>query len=301
MNSIAEINTTLPTFKGSQLSQALADADAFLANLGVEGATMSAELLLEYVMGLERGQIFIKPNLTMPETEAERYSELLKLRAEGQPVAYLTGTKGFWDFELKVTPDTLIPRPETELLVESALEFQKGRNKLLNILDLGTGSGAIIIALLREFPNAKGTAVDISAKTLEVARQNAADLEVADRLGLVQSDWFENLLPEEGDYDLIVSNPPYIKSKDMLTLQKEVRLFEPPKALHGGADGLEQYRVIIEKAHLYLKPQGWLGFETGEHQHKDISVMLKATGQYHNIKSIKDYAGHERILWAQKK
>lgn len=301
MNSIAEIKDTLPQFKSMPVAQALADADAFLSNLGVEGATMSAELLLEHVMGLERGQIFIKPNLVMPETEAERYAELLKLRAGGQPVAYLTGTKGFWDFELKVTSDTLIPRPETELLVESALEFHKGRNKLLNILDLGTGSGAIIIALLREFPNAQGVAVDISARALEVARENAQDLEVADRLTWVQSDWFENLLPEEGGYDLIVSNPPYIKSRDMLTLQKEVRLFEPAGALHGGADGLEPYRVIIEKAHLYLKPQGWLGFETGEHQHKEISAMLKATGQYHNVKSIKDYAGHERILWAQKK
>lgn len=260
---------------------------------------MGAELLLEFVLGFERGQLFTHPQLLLREQEAQRYADLIERRADGEPVAYLTGAKGFWDYEFVVSSDTLIPRPETELLVESALEVFRSKNDLVNILDLGTGSGAIILTLLKELPNAQGLAVDISAKALEVARNNANLLNVASRVRFLQSDWFENL-PAEAEYNMIVSNPPYIKGKDILTLQREVRLFEPELALYGGADGLEHYRTIIEKAHLYLKPQGWLGFETGERQHKDITAMLKAVKQYGMIRSIKDYAGHERILWAQK-
>lgn len=294
--------STIPEFKGASIRQALSDARAFLTAHDTEGADMGAELLLEFILGFERGQLFAHPELLLREKEAARYADLLKRRADGEPVAYLTGAKGFWNYDFVVSSDTLIPRPETELLVESALELFRNKNDRISILDLGTGSGAIILTLLRDLPNAQGLAVDVSEKALKVARNNANLLEVSDRAHFLQSDWFENI-PEqdEPEYDLIVSNPPYIKSSDILTLQREVRLFEPELALNGGADGLEHYRAIIEKAHLYLKPQGWLGFETGERQHKDISAILKAAGQYGGIRSIKDYAGHERILWAQKR
>lgn len=293
-------NKQVPKFNGASIRQSLSDARAFLTAHDTEGAEMGAELLLEFVLGFERGQLFTHPELLLREQEASRYADLLQRRAGGEPLAYLTGAKGFWNYDFVVSSDTLIPRPETELLVESALELFRNKNDLLNILDLGTGNGAIILTLLKELPNARGLAVDISDKALEVARNNANLLNVAPRVRFLQSDWFENL-PEEAEYDIIVSNPPYIKGEDILTLQREVRLFEPELALYGGADGLEHYRAIIEKAHLYLKPQGWLGFETGERQHKDITAMLKAVKQYGTIRSIKDYAGHERILWAQKK
>lgn len=289
----------LPEFKGARVSRALADAGAFLTANNAEGAEFSAELLLEHVLSMERGQLFVYPDLLLRDEDALHYADFIKRRAEGCPVAYLTGLKGFWDYEFKVTPDTLIPRPETELLIESAREIFRDREASLNILDLGTGSGVILLTLLKEYPQASGLALDISTKALAVAKENAARLKVADRTHFIQSDWFATL-PEEAEYDLIVANPPYVKTKAMLTLQKEVSLFEPPLALNGGADGIEPYRVITDKAHLYLKPHGWLGFETGENQHKDISAMLKIAGQYRNIRSMKDYAGHERILWAQK-
>lgn len=292
---------SIPDFKSVGIRQALTDARAFLTANDTEGADMGAELLLEFVLGFERGRLFAHPELLLREKEALRYAELLKRRAAGEPVAYLTGAKGFWNYDFVVSSDTLIPRPETELLVESALELFKDKNTPLNILDMGTGSGAIMLTLLKELPCARGLAVDVSEKALAVARNNANLLKVADRVHFLQSDWFENLPEQAGpEYDLIVSNPPYIKAQDILTLQREVRLFEPELALNGGADGLEHYRTIIEKAHLYLKPAGWLGFETGERQHKDIAAMLKAAKQYQNVRSLKDYAGHERILWAQK-
>lgn len=286
-------------FKSASVRQALTDARAFLTANTTESAEMSAELLLEFVLGFERGQLFVHPDLKLREQEALRYAELIKRRAQGEPVAYLTGVKGFWHYEFAVSRDTLIPRPETELLIESALEYFSAKDDDINILDLGTGSGAIILTLLKELPNARGVAADISPKALSVAKNNANRLEVAQRVGFLESCWFENL-PESRDFDLIVSNPPYIKSQDILTLQREIRLFEPALALNGGADGLEHYREIIARAHLYLKPWGWLGFETGENQHKDIAAMLKAAGVYRNIRSLKDYAGHQRILWAQK-
>lgn len=289
----------IPEFKGARVSQALADAGAFLTSLDAEGATLSAELLLEHVLGMARGQLFVRPNQLLRDEEAKSYAGLIAQRAAGCPVAYLTGLKGFWNYEFKVTPDTLIPRPETELLVESALELLHERDKAWNILDLGTGSGAILLTLLKEYPNAQGLGVDISAGALATAKENAGRLSVATRAHFVQSDWFMEL-PAEAEYDLIVANPPYIKATAMAGLQKDVRLFEPLLALNGGADGMEPYRVIIADAHLYLKPAGWLGFETGENQHKDIAAMLKAAGQYHNFRFIQDYAGHERILWAQK-
>lgn len=296
------MRNTAPDCKGASIRQALADARTFLTAHDTEGADASAELLLEFVLKLERGRIFAHPEFMLPEKEARYYADLLKRRAAGEPVAYLTGAKGFWNYSFAVSSATLIPRPETELLVENALELFRNKNTNLNIMDLGTGSGAIILTLLKELPQANGLAVDISAKALAVARNNAELLGVSSRVHFLQSDWFENLpVPSEPEYDLIVSNPPYIKSNDILTLQREVRLFEPELALNGGADGLEHYRAIIEKAYLYLKPQGWLGFETGEQQHKALGSMLKAANHYHNLRSLKDYAGQERILWVQKR
>lgn len=300
MNFSSTINSALPNFKGTPVRQALADAGAFLLSLNTEGAVMGAELLLEHVLGLERGQTLTRPNLLLRDHEAELYADLIRRRAQGEPVAYLVGSKGFWQHELVVSSDTLIPRPETELLIESALEIFRDKNAPLNILDLGTGSGAILLTLLKEYPNAQGLGADISAKALNVAQNNAAVLNVRPRAHFIQSDWFESLLPE-AEYDLIVSNPPYIRTGDLLHLQKEVRLYEPGLALNGGPDGLEHYRAIISQAHLYLKPGGWLGFETGERQHRQITAMLKDKGCWGDIRSLNDYAGHERILWARKK
>lgn len=299
---MSNMKHSVPDFKGASIRQALADARAFLRARDTEGVDASAELLLEFVLQLERGRIFAQPEFILPEKDARRYANLLKRRAAGEPVAYLTGVKGFWNYNFTVSGATLIPRPETELLVESALEPVHNKDARLKIMDLGVGSGAVILTLLKELPQAVGLAVDISAKALAVARNNAKLLEVHSRVHFLQSDWFENLpVSCEPEYDLIVSNPPYIKSNDLLALQREVRLFEPERALNGGADGLAHYRAIIAKAYLYLKPQGWLGFETGEQQHQDLGSMLKAANHYHNIRSLKDYAGHERILWVQKR
>jgi len=233
----------------------------------------------------------------LPKALLEEWTTLEKLRAEGHPVAYLIGKKEFFNIELKVAPDVLIPRPETELLVELAIDHvQASGKKTPRILDLGTGSGAIGLALAKNLPNSQVTCVDVSAEALKIAQENARLLNL-NSVKFIQSDWFDDLatsLPAEDClFDVIVSNPPYIEQNDSHLNQGDLR-FEPMRALASGEDGLDDIRTIIDHCLVHLKPQGWLMLEHGYNQAQAVADLMAQAGLL-NIDTIKDFGGNDRV------
>mgnify|MGYP001600542301 CR=1 FL=1 len=257
-----------------------------------ESPHADAEILLAHVLEISRGSLYARMQRPLAEEADEQLQFLLARRALGEPVAYLTGEQGFWSLDLRVTPDVLIPRPDTELLVEWALELARTAGCVLRIADLGTGSGAIALALAHELPQAMVTAVDVSAAALSVARDNAARL----RIGNVQwaeSDFTQALHAHgatEAGFDLIVSNPPYIAEGDahLAALRHEPRL-----ALTAGTDGLDCLRVIIQHAPAALRSQGALLLEHGYDQAAAVRELLLQAG-FVNVQTRRDRCGHER-------
>ena len=258
-------------------------ATALLEEAGVPGAARDARLLVSAALDIPMARL----SFSMDDTADEaRVMALIKRRAAREPVSHLIGGRAFFKHDFLVTPDVLDPRPETETLVLAALEQPFAR-----VLDLGTGSGAIILSLLADCPAATGVATDISEGALTVAQKNAARLGVADRITFVQSDWFENI---EGTFDLIVSNPPYIALDEMAGLAPELG-YEPRMALTDEADGLSAYRRIAAGAMDHLTPQGRVIVEFGATQARDVAAIFADHG-YQNIKILQDLNGHDRIL-----
>ena len=238
-----------------------------------------ADILRAFVLGCSRAQLVLQPSLT--PAQQTRYESLLARRAAGEPVAYLTGEKEFWSLTLNVTPDVLIPRPDTELLVEWALQLAPQR-----VADVGTGSGAIALALAKELPQARFTATDISAPALAIARVNAQTL----KLGNVEFLHGSLLEPLGSDFDLIVSNPPYIAERDP---HLPALRYEPKLALTSGADGLDAIREIVGHAPAHLKSGGWLLLEHGADQGAAVRELMQKTG-FTRVETRRDLAGHER-------
>jgi len=237
-----------------------------LESAGVPEARREAGSLLSFVLGKDRTFLISHADDQADEDSLEQMREFVERRAAGEPLQYITGVQDFYGREFRVTPDVLIPRPETELLVEAALEVTP--NKDATICDIGTGSGCIAITLLCEMPRARAVAVDKSAAALEIAKLNAVKQEVTDRSVFVVSDCFDALNPNEHQCDLIVSNPPYVSASALPGLQREVRDHEPLLALSPGPDGLSVIRRLLAEAPVYLKPNGHLlmeiGFDQGE-------------------------------------
>ena len=274
-----------------------------------DSARLDAELLMAFCLQKSRTYLYTWPENTPSQNQQACFDRLLQKRLQGQPIAHLTGEREFWGLNLKVTPDTLIPRPDTEILIETALSKLSPLNSQLignqhtpqegikpcSLLDLGTGSGAIALALKFERPSCNVTAVDFSLAALEVAKQNAQthNLEVE----FLHSSWFDAL--EVGKtFNLIVSNPPYIETQDPHLSQGDVR-FEPLSALTAGADGLDDLKLIIEQACSFLKPAGWLMVEHGYNQAGDVAKLFKLH-HYQNIETIIDYGQNPRITIGQK-
>jgi release factor glutamine methyltransferase len=253
-----------------EIRQLLADAARALP--GVE-ARHEAELLLLHVLGRDRSWLFAHATDPVDADAAAAFRALLQRRAAGEPVAYLLGRRGFWTLDLAVTPATLIPRPETERLVELALE-RLPDGQPLRMVDLGTGSGAIALALASERPQAQVLATDMSAEALAVAAANARQHALAN-VGFRQGAWYVPLAGEV--FDLIASNPPYIASDDPHLARGDLR-FEPPSALASGRDGLDDIRQIIDGAPLHLRPDGWLLLEHGWDQGEAIRALLQRRG-----------------------
>ena len=274
------------------MSQSIAALLAQAVLPGSDTPRLDAELLLAHVLGKPRSYLFTWPDRVVPEAEAARFSALLARRRSGEPVAYLLGEQGFWTLNLQVSPDTLIPRPDTERLVELALEL--GPSRSAAVLDLGTGTGAIALALAGERPDWQLTGSDRMPGAVALAEQNRARLGLAN-VRFLQSDWFAAL--GAARYDLIVSNPPYIAADDPHLTQGDVR-FEPASALVSGADGLDDIRHLVETAPSHLQPGGWLLLEHGWQQAAAVRDLLEQRG-FAAVQSWEDLGGHQRVSGGQ--
>ncbi len=280
--------------------EALALGKAALAGSS-DSSDFDAEVLLCRSLDTTRASLIAWPERELSPAQHEQYVEWLEQRKQGTPIAYLLGEREFWSLDLNVTPDVLIPRPDTELLVELALELgaqltddAQSDEQPLKVADLGTGSGAIALALCHEKPHWDITATDLSPQALDVARQNADALEMPD-VKFHQGRWCE-ALPQR-DYHLIISNPPYIRADDPHLQQGDLR-FEPPQALASGDNGLDDLKTIIHCSREHLRPGGWLLLEHGYDQHQDVQTLLSDAG-YENIATQHDLAGIPRVTLGQ--
>jgi release factor glutamine methyltransferase len=275
------------------------------ARLNSEEAGYEAQLLLQAVLGVNRAWIISHENDVLETLSNIAFEALINRRLNGEPVAYILGHREFYGLDLLVTPDTLIPRPDTETLVEAVLAkipVAYPANSLyeeISVLDLGTGSGAIALAIAKNRPEVLLTAVDASIGALEVAKKNAQNLAISN-VQFVLSHWFDGLADENNGYakfDIIVSNPPYIEQSDIHLSQGDLR-FEPISALVSGKDGLDDIRQIIDSCLIHLKPQGWLMLEHGYNQAESVADLMAETGLT-CIATIKDLGGNDRVTIAK--
>ncbi|MEO6923607.1 MAG: peptide chain release factor N(5)-glutamine methyltransferase [Acidobacteriaceae bacterium] len=254
-----------------------------------------AELLLAHVLRRDRTYLLAHPEATLDAAQQTTFEDLVTRRAHGTPLQYLLGMQEFYGLELRVTPDALIPRPETEQLVEAVLAWSRTRLKPLTMLDIGTGTGAIALALASTSPMIEVLATDISPAALQLARDNALRLQLSSRVRFIESDLFGRI--EHGMlFDAIISNPPYIPLGDAATLQREVVDHEPHTALFAGQDGLEIYRRLIPVAWGFLRTEGLLALEFGFGQADALRDLLRG---WRNVRILNDYAGIPRIALAE--
>lgn len=267
----------------------LAAATLRLQAAGCETPGLDARLLLQAATGLSREDLILEPDHVIEPGCQARFEAFLRRREAREPVSRILGEREFYGRAFRVTPDVLDPRPDTETLVDAALALMPDRAR---ILDLGTGTGAIVVTLLAERPDATGAAVDVSEAALAVARENAARLGVADRLTLEQGSWFS---PVSGHFDIIASNPPYIPSHEIAGLSPDVRNFDPSLALLGGEDGLDPYRLIAAGAAAHLKPGGHVLVEIGAGQAPAVEQIFAGQG-FGLGAAHADLGGHVRCL-----
>lgn len=271
-----------------------------LKEADIRAPVADAGVLLCAVLNQDRTFLYAHGDYILSEGEKKRYLEFLDKRVHGMPLQYITGHQEFMSIDFAVTPDVLIPRHETEILVEMVIRYVESKKPLMNepllILDMGTGSGCVAVSLARYIENCRVTAVDISNKALEVAKINAKRNKVFDRMDFLCGDLFAVFNPEKPYvlFDAIVSNPPYIPSKDVESLQVEVRDCEPIGALDGGADGLDFYRALVQDAPGFLKPGGLLAFEAGYGQAGEVCKIME--GKFSNICIYKDLSGIDRVV-----
>ncbi len=279
------------------ISQQLKLATEKLEKAGIDTPRLDAEVLLAYILNTRRLALYVQSAKVLSVEQITRYHNLLQRRLERIPVAYLTGHKEFMGLNFAVTPDVLIPRPDTEVLAQGVIESLYTFNRSIKIADLGVGSGAICVSILKFVENVTAVAVDISKNALEIAQFNAQKFNVDDRITFYEGNLFE---PLEGQtFEVIVSNPPYIAAEEFKNLQAEVT-GEPRLALYGGKDGLKFYREIIEAAPKFLADDGFLAMEIGFNQSSAVQKLLEE-GNFKRIQIWKDLAGIERVIAAWKK
>lgn len=266
-----------------------------LRDHGIEGYTLEARLLVATAAGKSTQELLRDLSLYTTGEMAGKVAALVERRVAGEPVAYITGTWEFYGLPMIITPDVLIPRMDTELLVDAAKELLNGRKMDARVLDLCCGSGCIACAIGHELPAARIVAVDLSAKALEIARKNVALNRLSSRVICMQADATAAPPMSMGQFDLVVSNPPYIKSAEMRQLDLSVRDYEPAWALDGGKDGLKFYKSIIKHWKFVLAPGGYLLFEVGEGQAESVKEML-LTGGFRSVSSKLDTLGVERVV-----
>lgn len=282
------------------LSALLRDARRRLADAGIENASLDARLLVEHFSGTTRAQAISEPDRPVDPATVAAVESALARRLAGEPVHRILGFRDFYGLRLSLSEDTLEPRPDTETLVDAVLPFVSGTVSAkgrCTILDLGTGTGAIALALLSAVPQATATGVDIADGALATALRNARDHGLAGRFSVRKSDWFEKV---SGRFDAIVSNPPYIPASDIGALRKDVRDFDPRRALDGGADGLDAYRVLASETARHLDQDGVVAVEIGSRQKADVAALFAAEG-FQVLEARRDLAGNDRVLLFQRK
>ncbi len=274
----------------------------YLKNKGVDSPRLSAELLLSHVLELKRIELYTQFDKPVLKPQLDILHNLVKRAGEHEPIAYLTGKSEFYSLEFIITKDCLIPRTETELLVERAVEFLRKRSGEQLVCDLCAGCGCIAIAIAKNFPDAKIIATDISDGALAIAEQNIEKHKLNERIKLLHGDLFEPLIPQLDlcKFDLIVCNPPYVASAEYQTLDKNVRHFEPKIALEAGADGLDVYRRIAVQVQAFLKEDSAIMLEIGYRQADEVTKLLEKTKLFSRVSVQKDYQNNDRIVSAHK-
>ena len=278
------------------ISEAIKKGDNILKKNGIKSYKLDSELLMSQVFQKNRENIILNSNVKLSNKEIILYNNLIEQRKKKKPIAYIIGKKEFWKYEFDVTKDVLIPRPDTEIIIEQTLKLTKNKSGL-KILDIGVGSGCILLSILKERKNFYGSGIDICKKTLEICKINVKKLNLSDRIKLFKSD-VDNF--NYGKYDLIVSNPPYIKKFDLKYLEKDVYGYEPILALDGGVDGLLGIKKVISNSSKFIKKNGILIIEIAFDQTDKVKKILKENGYF--IKDVvKDLAKNNRCLISIKK
>jgi release factor glutamine methyltransferase len=274
----------------------------YLTGKGIDSPRLSAELLLSHVVGLKRIDLYTQFDTPVEQTQLDRLHSLVRRAGEHEPIAYLVGKTEFYSLEIDVTGDCMIPRPETELLVQNAVEFLRTRNGTQLVCDLCTGSGCIAVAIAKSCPDMRIIATDSSEAALRVAAQNVRKYQLNDRIELLCGDLFDPLAAgsDASEFDLIVCNPPYVSAAEFETLDKNVKDYEPRSALHAGRDGLGVYRKIVEKVDRFLKPTAALMLEIGYAQGEKVAQLLEQANVFIDIKMEKDFQDHDRVVIAKK-
>jgi len=277
------------------IEKAIIDAVDKLAKKKIKSPKIDSEILMSQIIKKDRKFVILNPKMELQNDIFISFKELIQQRANGKPVAYLTGKKDFWKNEFSINDSALIPRPDTEIIVEEVLKISKHKNKL-HILEIGVGSGCILLSILNEKKNFTGIGIDISKKCIDLSRVNSKKLGVNSRIKLFKTD-VDNF--NYGKYDLIISNPPYIKKLDLKYLEKDVISFEPKLALDGGLDGISEIRKIIKKSSELIKNGGKLILEIAFNQKKEVKELLRNNGFYINS-VIKDLAKNDRCIISTK-
>ncbi len=270
---------------------AISEGAKILKNKSILTANLDSEILMARAINKDRKYILLNSLKIISDEDLNFYNNLIKKRSSRKPIAQITNKKFFWNSEFFVTSDTLIPRPETELIIENALKLTRKKN-ILNILDIGIGSGCILLSILKERKTFYGTGIDISKKCINISKINAINLQVSNRLKLFKSNVDKFHI---GKYDLIVSNPPYINKRDLKYLEDDVVSFEPRLALDGGLDGLSEIRKVIKKSSELIKTNGKFILEIGHNQKNKVIKLLKKEGFYINIVQ-KDLVNNDRCI-----
>nr|HID58782.1 peptide chain release factor N(5)-glutamine methyltransferase [Desulfobacterales bacterium] len=274
---------------------------SYLRSNGIEQPRLDAEILLAHALGIDRVGLYLRYDQPLTDSELSAYKGLIRRRIRREPIAYITGLREFWSLDLFVTPDVMIPRPETEILVEAALSLitNKKTTNHWTVLDLGTGSGAIVIALACKEPAQKYYATDVSKAALGVARKNAYRHGVEGMITFLNGYWFEPVRNLGRYFDMIISNPPYIKRSHLKNLAPEINEYEPRIALDGGEDGLTALRYLAKHSAEYLSPDGSILFEIDHEQRDAVVGLLAETKRYKDIVVLKDYSGLDRAVQAR--
>ena len=274
---------------------ALKKADKYLKINNIKSSRLDSEILLSKAINQDRKYILLNPKKKLSNKVFSCFKKLISQRSKGTPIAYLVEKKEFWKYEFKITENVLIPRPDTELIIEEALKVSKNKLKL-KVLDIGVGSGCIILSILKERKDFNGVGIDISQKSIGLSKLNSINLGVQNRVKFIKTD-IDNF--NHGKYDLIISNPPYIKKLDLKYLEKDIIKFEPKSALDGGLDGISEISSVINKSSELIKKNGKFLLEIASDQKKVVKRLLKNKGFYIN-KILRDYGNNDRCIVSTK-